>query len=407
MTPRVTVWVPSYNHAPYLPAAIESVRDQTFRDFELVIVDDGSTDGSLAIAERYAADHPERIEVLTHPGHANRGVSASANLAIERSRGGFLLGLASDDVLYPDTLEREVEFLSSRPGVGCVYGYAHMIDGEGRRLPYSRTWGIDLTAEGRTLERLVQGNSIPSMTAMFRRECLARAGLVDDTLVYSDWELFIRVAAHCEIAFMPRALAKYRVHETNLSLHVTRETNVERALEVTTAARAHAERLGGRLSEPRIRATLELQMGFLRFAAGDPEGAAADVRAAFERDPSLRADGGWLGDWLFARLFQELLPAGGAGFAEWVGEIVMPLLEQRAAATFGRDLAAARQGARAIGLARSGHSVAAHRAALAAAARSPRRLADRRLGAVLLDSMAGGLAAKGVRSAKRRLRPHR
>jgi glycosyltransferase involved in cell wall biosynthesis len=407
VSPRATVWIPSYNHAPYLPAAIESVLTQTLRDFELLIVDDGSRDGSVAIAERYAAANPDRVTLLTHPGHANRGTSATANLAIAHSKGAFLIGLASDDLLYPDTLERQVEFLEGHPEAGCVYGYAHMVNEEGRRIADERTCGIDLTHDGRTLERLVQANSIPSMTAMFRRECIERAGPFDTTVVYSDWELFVRVAAHSEIAFMPRALAMYRVHRENVSVNVTRETNVERALAVTTVVRDKAAGVGGRLDSPRIRATLDLQMAFLRFASGHEQRAMRDVRAAFERDPSLRSEGRWLGDWLWSRLLNDLLPPSGPDFSSWFGRTATPAMSREGALTLGREVAAARRAARAIALARSGRWVAAHAAALAAVVRTPRRLGDRRLAAFLLDSIAGGLAAKTVRRAKLRLLPHR
>jgi glycosyltransferase involved in cell wall biosynthesis len=87
--PRVSVCVPSYNHARYLPDTIESVLGQTYRDFEVVVVDDGSTDDSLAIAESYAARHPDRVRVFTHPGRRNLGISETVNLAARLSRGEF------------------------------------------------------------------------------------------------------------------------------------------------------------------------------------------------------------------------------------------------------------------------------------------------------------------------------
>ena len=102
--PRVSVCIPSYNHAPYLPAAIESVLGQTFADFELVIVDDGSTDNSLEVAETYAARHPSKVRVHTHPGRLNRGISETVNLAYRLTRGEFWMGVPSDDVLHPDKL---------------------------------------------------------------------------------------------------------------------------------------------------------------------------------------------------------------------------------------------------------------------------------------------------------------
>jgi alpha-1,3-rhamnosyltransferase len=407
MTRLVSVWIPSYNHAPYLAHAIESVLGQTLEDVELTIVDDGSADGSLEIAQRYAAAHSDRVTVLTHPGHENLGLVATGNLARSRSSGRYLLGLGSDDVLYPDALEREVAFLEGHPRVGLVYGYAHLIDALGRRLPFARTFGIDVTRGVPTVERLVQGNTIPAMTVMFRRECLQQVGEEDDGLVYADWEFHTRAAAHWEVGFIPRALAMYRSHGANTGLNASREANVARALDVTAAMRTNALSVGGGLAEPRVRATLELQMGFLRFASGDMAGAAADVRAAFQRDPSLAFDGVWLGDWLWSRLLDELLPGGGPEFVPWFERTVLLSLEGRAARTLRREAAAARGAARAINLARAGRPTRAQRAALGALVRSPRRVADRRLAAVLLESAAGGVPAKGLRIAKRRLLPRR
>lgn len=407
MTPFVTVWIPSFNHGDYLAPAIESVLGQTFGDLELVIVDDGSADDSLAIAGRYADSDQGRVTLLTHPEHANRGVSASANLAISRARGRLLLGLASDDVLYPDAIERLVEYLRQRPAVGCVYGYAHMIDAGGRRIAGRRTAGIDLTGNGGTLERLLQGNTIPSMTALFRRECLERAGPFDEEIVYSDWELFIRVAAHCELGFLPRALAKYRHHGANVSMRGSRRLNVERGIAVMTAVHAKGASVGGRLKEPRVQATIELQLAFLRFATGEGGSAEGHLRAAFERDAALTGDARWIADWLWSRLLQDLLPDGGPDFVAWFGRAVAPLVSDAAWRTLRREVAAARHLARALAAIRTGRAAPAYGGALAAVLRAPRHLADRRLGAHLLDAFPGGVPARAVRAAKRRLLPHR
>src|SRR6476660_5130840 len=123
-TPRVSVCIPSYNHAPYLAEAIDSVLAQTYRDFEIVLVDDGSTDDSLEIAQGYAARFPDVVRVLTHANHANLGISETVNLAYQESRGEFWSGLPSDDMLYPDKLERQVAFLDAHPNIGWLYSHA-------------------------------------------------------------------------------------------------------------------------------------------------------------------------------------------------------------------------------------------------------------------------------------------
>jgi hypothetical protein len=408
MAPLVSVLMLSYNHAPYLGAAIESVLAQTVEDFELVVLDDGSTDGSLDIARRYAAAD-ERLHVLTHPGHVNRGIGASANLARSAARGRYLFGLPSDDVLLPGTLEREIAVLEARPEVGWVYGYVDLIDAQGKPIeqkgrsgPEAIRFGTDLTGGGRMVERLVQRNSIPAMTVMWRRECRDETGEEHPSLVYSDWELLTRAAAHWEVAFIPRALALYRVHATNTSLAVARETRVKRHLEVSEVLRERAAAVGGRLAEPRVRAALELQVGYLRFAAGDG-GGEDDLRAAFERDPALASDERWLADWLWSRPLDELLPASGPGFVEWFASAVRPLLAPPAARALRRHVAASRAEERAIRLARAGRTVMGSAAAAAALGLSPGRLRDPGLRGVVLDSIARTPRGERLRAAKRRI----
>jgi hypothetical protein len=406
MTPLVSIVMLSYNHAPYLPAAIESVLAQTVEDLELVVADDGSTDGSLDIARRYEEADP-RVRVLTHPGHVNRGIGATVNLVRSATSGRYQLGLPSDDVLLPDALELTVDFLERHPEVGYVYGHVHLIDGDGNMIlqPDGRepvAYGADLTEGGRFVERLVQRNTIPAMTALWRRACLQQAGEEHATLVYGDWEHQARGAAHWDVAFIPRALALYRVHGMNTSLDIPRETRIARHLEVTEVLRERAPAVGGRLAEPRVRAVLELQVGYLRFAAGDT-GGEADLRAAFERDPSLAGDARWLSDWLWARPLDELLPSEGPDFARWFHGAVQTLLEPRAARTVRREVAAVSAQARAIRLARDGRLAGAAASALLAWARSPRQLGDPQLKSILLDAIVRTRSGAALRRARWRL----
>jgi len=408
MAPLVSVMTLSYNHAPYLAAAIESVLAQTIDDLELIVTDDGSTDGSLDIARRYAEADP-RVRLLTHPGHVNRGIGASANLALAATGGRYLLGFASDDLLLPDTLEREIACLEAHPEVGWVYGYVDLIDAGGDRIEQKRggrtepvRYGMDLTAGGCMVERLIQRNSIPAMTVMWRRECRDQLGEEHPTLAYSDWELLTRAAANWEVAFIPRPLALYRAHGANTSLGVALETRIERQLDVTTVLRERAPAVGGRLATARVRALLELQVGYLRFASGD-HGGEADLRAAFERDTSLAGDDRWLADWLWSRPLDELLPNEGPNFAHWFHAAVEGLLEPRAAVRMRREARSVGAQVRSIRHARSGRIVSACSAALVAWAMSPRRLRDRGLTSVLLDAVAGTRSGSAARRLKVRL----
>ena len=120
--PFISIITPFHNVRAYLAEAIESVLCQSYRDWELILVDDGSDDGSRDIALHYRDRHPGRISVLEHPGHANRGISASRNLGAAAARGAWLACLDGDDVWLPEKLAQQVEIVRAHPEIGLVLG---------------------------------------------------------------------------------------------------------------------------------------------------------------------------------------------------------------------------------------------------------------------------------------------
>lgn len=120
--PLVSVVIIFLNPGEFIREAIESVFAQTYDHWELLLVDDGSTDASTDVALQYATRHPKRVRYLQHNGHQNRGMSASRNLGIRNARGKYFALLDADDIWSPSKLERQVEILESHPGVAMVYG---------------------------------------------------------------------------------------------------------------------------------------------------------------------------------------------------------------------------------------------------------------------------------------------
>jgi glycosyltransferase involved in cell wall biosynthesis len=120
--PRVSVITPFLNAQSFLAEAVESVRAQSTQDWELLLIDDGSTDGSSATARGYAANTPERIRYLHHAGHRNRGKSVSRNLGIAHARGEFVVFLDADDVLLPHKLRHQIDLLDKHPHAAMIYG---------------------------------------------------------------------------------------------------------------------------------------------------------------------------------------------------------------------------------------------------------------------------------------------
>jgi len=320
--PKVSVCIPSYNHAKYLPATIESVLRQTFQDFEIVIVDDGSSDDSLRIAQEYAAQYPSVIRVYTHPNHSNRGISATVNLAFEKSKGTYWSGLSSDDLLYPEKLAHQVAYLESHPNVGWVYTYTTFIDDEGHELP--GVFGTDITKERNPIERLIENNLIAGMTVLARRKCVEKVGRHEEGLIYSDWDFWVRMVVACKVGVLPYPLVKWRSHGSNASFGVDPKVNIARGLEVMASLQQKASSIGGDLVKPRTQALIFLQKAFLFFGAGDMAAASQSLAAAFKIDPSLLESTEYFVQWLQARRHERwILPLiqnrlTGCDFGNWI-----------------------------------------------------------------------------------------
>jgi glycosyltransferase involved in cell wall biosynthesis len=123
---KVSVIMIFLNGEKFIRAAIDSVFAQTYQDWELLLIDDGSSDGSTKIALEYAAKYPEKVRYLEHEGHQNRGMSATRNLGISHAKGEYIALLDADDIWLPQKLTAQVTILEQKPEVGMVYGATQM-----------------------------------------------------------------------------------------------------------------------------------------------------------------------------------------------------------------------------------------------------------------------------------------
>jgi glycosyltransferase involved in cell wall biosynthesis len=318
--PKVSVTIPSYNHARFLAAAIESVLAQTYKNIEVVIVDDGSTDGSFEIAKDYAARYPDIVSVSTHAGHRNRGISATVNRGFELSTGVYWCGLPSDDLLHSHKIAEQVAFLEEHPDIGWVYCYAYYVDENGQRRPEYGFFGEDITKSPDAVEYLLLGNVIPGMTPLMRRDAVAEIEPHDETFVYSDWDFWIRLAARHPVAFQPRARVLYRMHGSNTGFGSEHATNVIRGIPVLQKLKRQATEIGGALERPRTRALIELQLACFTYALQRETESEEYLNVAFETDPTLERDVSYFVRWLgychrrfgFERQMNQMT------FVEWV-----------------------------------------------------------------------------------------
>jgi glycosyltransferase involved in cell wall biosynthesis len=219
--PRVDVIVPAYNAAKFLPTALESVIAQTFEDWRIVLVDDGSTDNT----EEVVAPYLERLgSKFKYIKQLNSGVSAARNTAIRNSSAELLAMLDADDVWVPCRLSESLKCFENRPQVGLSYGFNTCIDTEGKIIgTYDRR---QKNAEGR-IARYIYMRRVDFVccSVTFRRKCVDEVGLFDETLqVTEDRDLWLRIALRYEVALVPKVIAHYRTSPDSLT------TNPERML---------------------------------------------------------------------------------------------------------------------------------------------------------------------------------
>ena len=203
--------IPTVDRPEFLGAALRSVLSQTVGDFEVLVIDDGSTTDLLPLLEKFADD---RIRYFRH--ESRRGEAAARNLGIRNARGAYLAFLDDDDEWLPEKLRLQLALFSGCPDtVGCVYGGHVTIrarDGQelAREIPAKRG---DLSSD--LLDRNILG---PPSTVMLKRECLERVGLFDESIAFGvDYDLWLRIAQEYHFDFVPDIVARYTIHPGQMS----------------------------------------------------------------------------------------------------------------------------------------------------------------------------------------------
>ncbi|MCP5195761.1 MAG: glycosyltransferase [Gammaproteobacteria bacterium] len=219
--PLVSVAVPAYNHAPFVMACLKSVWAQTYPRLELVIVDDGSTDHTLAVVEQFAADHAWRFERLTVLRQPNRGVSSASNRAIAACRGEWVHLLGSDDLLYPNKIQIQQQAIAdwNEPHLALVYSDMDFIDIEGQVLSSATRKRPSPGPDHWAYLRLIRYNDVANATVALQREAFLAVGGFDESLALEDLDCWLRLSVDHAIARVPGLLAGYRRHGGNASLH--------------------------------------------------------------------------------------------------------------------------------------------------------------------------------------------
>ena len=224
-TPLISVCMPVHNVERYVAEAVESILGQTLCDFEFLILDDGSTDGSLD-AIRIYANRDERIRVASRP---NKGLGATRNELVAQARGEFLACMDADDVALPQRFARQVEYLRAHPDCVAVGSRVRLIDSDGDPLC---DWCTEQKHEVLDAQFLGGERTTPisNPSVMMRRNAVLAVGNYRPVKLLEDYDMFLRLAEYGRLANLPEVLLQYRIHASNSSKTASWHDAMDRVL---------------------------------------------------------------------------------------------------------------------------------------------------------------------------------
>ncbi len=217
--PLVSVIVPSYNHEKYIEETIESIVNQTYKNIELIVIDDGSKDKSPKIIGKLSKKYG--FIFLQHP---NKGLSATLNIGIKRSTGKFITVCASDDIYLKDKVEKQVELMEQNEDCAICYGNTIKFgDSRGTEKIKVRNAKSGFVFK----DILFQNFTMPAPSCMFKKEVFDHIGGFDEDLFVEDWDMYLRVTNKYKAIYLNRFLVYSRRHKTNISYQTSKIFNAE------------------------------------------------------------------------------------------------------------------------------------------------------------------------------------
>lgn len=202
---KVSVIIPVYNGEKYIYEAIDSILNQAYQDFEIIVIDDGSTDNTPKILKEYGSK-------IKWKSQENKGQASAINEAIKMANGEYIALLDSDDVYLPNKLEIQISYLDRHQKIGLVYSNRYLINADGKIIGMRRSSRPDNIL-------LLQENYIPRSTVVHRKKCIDKVGMYDESISGNDdWDMWIRISEKFKMGYIDKPLVKYRVHGKNISL---------------------------------------------------------------------------------------------------------------------------------------------------------------------------------------------
>ena len=229
--PRVSVVIASYNHEKYVAETIQSILDQTYQDFEIVITDDGSTDGTPREVKKFT---DPRIKLFCLEN--NQGACVALRNCIDQANGQYIAVLNSDDAFLPRKLEKQVRFLDEHTQIGAVFGYAQIIDENsrpwsGKKNSYYRIFEQQNRPRHQWLNHFFyNGNCLCHPSILIRRECYEKVGYLDKRLAQlPDLDFWIRLCMKYEIHIIQENLIKFRLRANRANISARKPETLKRS----------------------------------------------------------------------------------------------------------------------------------------------------------------------------------
>jgi glycosyltransferase involved in cell wall biosynthesis len=211
--PLVTVLVGCYNQSRFVEECLDSVRRQTYPNLQVIIFDDCSNDNSVSVINGWLKKHRLDWPFISH--NRNIGICASLNEVLRLARGKYISMVAADDVWLPDKTARQVKMMEQMPAdVGVLYSDAFQMDENGETLSQmfvEAHRNFVVPPEGFLFDVLWEGNFIPAMATLIRRECFNQVGTYDEDLCFEDWDMWMRISRTFRFVFDKIPAAKYRI----------------------------------------------------------------------------------------------------------------------------------------------------------------------------------------------------
>lgn len=211
--PVISIIMPVFNQAQYVKAAIDSIINQSFKNWELIIIDDASTDATVECVKLFTD-----IRIILFRNKINLGISSSVNKGLSIARGTYIARMDADDISLPNRLDTQINYLKKYPNIGLVGSWAKLISSDGKVFGIKKFPELD-----KQLKKMFHYmNPIIHPTVMFRKDLISLTGLYNQGLEGAeDYDLWLRFAKVTKLANIPMSLIKYRLHADNVSFSST------------------------------------------------------------------------------------------------------------------------------------------------------------------------------------------